>query len=253
MQSARPWQTSTVDVSISVNGCAIERPERKPKYFDQMEDQPKSSLTVMLWWILAGVLFVSVAFIIGAKSGLVTAVRVACITAGVYLIALTLFIARKPLRRRTRISAYLVVGLSLGFIAFSWYQTQHTTAQRTAILLEQSAARTRGAAIGHMTRLFQRTLEEYYQGNARSRGTLSDVFFRQYPAFKDWNSDRPFNIGGSNIRRFLVSEAPDSLVLVIQAAVKGRSPDFRNRDSTMGSVQEKMILTTKGMIHVSEN
>jgi hypothetical protein len=218
-----------------------------------MEDQSNPSLTTILWWILAGVLFVSVAFIIGAMSGLVTAVRVGGIAAAVYLIALTVFVVRKPLRWRTRIGAYLVVGLSLGTIAFSWYQTQHTVAQRTAIQLEETAERTRGAAIGHMSRLFQRTLEEYYQGNARLKETLSDVFFRQYPAFKDSDPDRPFNIGGSNIRRFLVSDAPDSLVLVVQAAVKGRSPDFRNRDGTMGCVQEKMILTTKGMIHVSEN
>ena len=218
-----------------------------------MEDHSNPTLTTILWWILAGVLFVSIAFIIGAKSGLVTAVRVGGIAAAVYLIALTVFVVRKPLRWRTRIGAYLVVGLSLGTIAFSWYQTQHTVDQRTAILLEQSAERTRGAAIGHMSRLFQRTLEEYYQGNVRLKETLSDVFLRQYPAFKDSDPERPFNVGGSNIRRFLVSQSPDSLVLVVQAAVKGRSRDFRNRDGTMGSVQEKMILTTTGMIHVSEN
>ena len=218
-----------------------------------MEDQPKPTLTAILWWILAGVLFVSIAFIVGSKSGLVTAIDAAGITAGVYLIALTLFVVRKPLRWSTRIWAYLIVGFSLGIIAFSWYQTQHTTEQRTAIQREQMAERARGAAVGHMSRLFQRTLQEYYQGNARSKETLSDIFFRQYPAINDKSLASALNVDGSSMRRFFSSPAPDSLVLVAQAKVKGRSPDFRNIDSTMGSIQEKMILTTKGMIHVSEN
>ena len=218
-----------------------------------MEDQPKPTLTTILWWILAGILFVSIAFIIGSKSGLLIAIDVAGITAGVYLVALTLFVVRKPRRWRTRISMYLVVGLSLGVIAFSWYQTQYTTTQRAIILRERSAERARGAAVGHMTRLFQRTLGEYYQQTARSKETLSDVFFRQYPVFKDSKSDRFLSIDGVNVERFLVCQGPDSVVLVVQATAEGRNPQFRNIHSTMGRIQEKMILTTKGMIHVSEN
>jgi hypothetical protein len=216
-----------------------------------MEDQSKSSLTVTLWWILTGILIVSAAFIVGSKGGLWTAIDSAGIVAGVYLIVLTLYVVRKPLRWRTRFSAYLVVGFGLGAVAFLWYRSQATTGQQAALRRLQYAEQTRGNMVSIMTDRLRQTLQEYYRRQPRAQETLCEIFVRQNPALSEGKKEDLAYIGRWSLE--MQPQAPDSLVLVAQANYNGKNPDFKNQDGTVGRVQEKAILTRKGIVRVSEN
>lgn len=216
-----------------------------------MEDQSKSSLTVTLWWILTGVLIVSAAFIIGSKSGLWTAIDAAGIVVGLYLIALTLYAVRKPLRWRTRLSAYLVVGFGLGAVTFLWYRSQATTGQQASLRRAQYAEQTRGNMVSTMTERLRQTLQEYYRREPKAEETLREIFVRQNPMLKEGKKEDLAFIGRWSL--VIQPQAADSVVLVAQADFNGRSPDFKNQDGIAGRIQEKAILTRKGIVRVSEN
>jgi hypothetical protein len=216
-----------------------------------MEDQSKSSLTITLWWILTGVLIVSAAFIVGSKGGLWTAIDAAGIVTGLYLIALTFYVVRKPLRWRTRISAYLVVGFGLGVVAFLWYRSQVTAGQQVTVRRQQYAEQTRGNMVSTMTERLRQSLQEYYRREHKAQETLREIVVRQNPALKEGKKEYLDFIGRWSLE--MQTPAADSIVLVAQADYSGRNQDFKNQDGTVGRVQEKTILTRKGIVRVSEN
>jgi uncharacterized membrane-anchored protein YhcB (DUF1043 family) len=216
-----------------------------------MDDRNNPTLTTMLWWLLSGIVLVSAAFIIRSGSGLWSAIDSAGLVAGVYIVAMTLYVARKPLRWQARLWVYAVVCLSVGVIAFSWYQNETSTRLQEDLRRRQYAVQARGAAVGTMTSRFHRVLEEYYQRGARSKETLSEVFFRQNQSLKDGKKELLNFMERWNLS--VESQAADSIVVVAHSAVKGDSADFRNIDGTTGAMQERVILTKKGIVHVSEN
>jgi hypothetical protein len=216
-----------------------------------MEDQPKSSLTVTLWWTLTGILIVSVAFIVGLKGGLWTAIDAAGIVAGLYLIVLTLSVVRKPLSWRARLWAYVVVAFGLGAVAFLWYRSQVSIGQQAALRRLQYTEQTRGNMVSTMTERLRQTLKDYYHRERNGQETLREIFVRQNPALKEGEKENLEFIGQWSL--VIGQQATDSVVLVAQADYKGRRPDFKNQDGAAGFVQEKVILTRKGIVRVSEN
>jgi hypothetical protein len=216
-----------------------------------MEDQPKPTLTTTLWWILTGILIVSAAFIVGSKGGLWTAIDAAGIVAGLYLIVLSLYVVRKPLGWRARLWAYCVVVFGLGTVTFLWYRSQVSIVQQTALRRLQYAEQTRGNMVSTMTERLRHTLQEYYRRERRAQEPLREIFVRQNPAFKEGKKENLEFIGRWSLA--IQPQAPDSVVLVAQADFKGRNADFKNQDGTVGNVQEKAILTRKGIVRVSEN
>ncbi|MCX6143366.1 MAG: hypothetical protein NTZ35_09110 [Ignavibacteriales bacterium] len=216
-----------------------------------MEDQSKSSLTITLWWVLTGVLIVSAAFIVGSKWGLWTAIDASGIVAGLYLIALTLYVVRKPLGWRTRLLAYLVVGFGLGAVAFLWYRSQATAGQQATLRRQQYAEQTRGNMVSIMTERLRQSMQEYYRHEPKAQGSLREIFVRQNPVLKEGKKEDFDFIGKWSLK--MQPQAMDSVVLVAQSDYKGRNPDFKNQDGTVGRVQEKTILTRKGIVRVSEN
>jgi hypothetical protein len=216
-----------------------------------MEDQPKISLTITLWWILTGILIVSAAFIVGSKWGLWTAIDAAGIVAGLYLIALTLYVVRKPLGWRPRLLAYFVVGFGLGAVAFLWYRSQATAGQQTTLRRQQYVEQTRGNMVSIMTERLRQTLQEYYRREPRAQETLREIFVRQNPILKEGKKEHLAFIGRWTLE--MQPQAPDSIVLVAQADYNGRNQEFKNQNGTVGRVQEKTILTRKGILRVSDN
>ena len=216
-----------------------------------MEEKSKSSLTVALWWILAGVPIVSAAFVVGSKSGLWTAIDAAGIVAGLYLIALTLYVTRKPLGWRPRLLAYLVAAFGLGAVAFSWYRSQATAGQQATLQRLQYAEQTRGNMVSTMTERLRQTLQEYYRREHGAQETLREIFVRQNPILKEGKKEDLTFIGRWTLE--MQPQAPDSIVLVAQADYNGRNREFKNHNGTVGRVQEKTILTRRGIVRVSEN
>jgi hypothetical protein len=105
--------------------------------------------------------------------------------------------------------------------------------------------------VSTMTERLRQTLQEYYRHEPKAQETLREIFVRQNPMLKEGRREDLAFIGRWSL--VIQPQAPDSVVLVAQADFNGRSPDFKNQDGIAGRIQEKAILTRKGIVRVSEN
>lgn len=136
-------------------------------------EESKSDRTVMLLWILTGVVIVSAAFLIVPHSADPWhSLNAAGLAAGLYLLALTLSVLRKPIRLVTRIVIGFLALLFIGGTAFLWLRMQGSVVDQFQSRQKQSAMFVRGAMISEMSATLLKTLEVYHQQGAHKRETL---------------------------------------------------------------------------------
>jgi hypothetical protein len=223
---------------------------------DTITIEIKQEVSITLLWIVAGVILVSLAFLLAPRSTeLWLALNVAGIVAAVYLITLLFFVLKKPLSTKLRATVGIVAAVVMGCSAFTWTRMEDRTHWQAAKVMEIRARMGRGIMSRETPAPLVKTLAAYHQQGPKKKKTLGAVFREFYGGagvgsniYKPkWEGD-PLTI--------IIVETLDSdrIVLVSQETyVKGRDPDFRNLDGRIGMVQEKFILTEKGITHVSEN
>ena len=219
-------------------------------------DQPNTTLTIKLIWILTGVILVCAAFFIAHSSDPWFGFNAAGAVAALYLIALIFYIARRPLRLLPRIAVVILVVLAVGATAYSWINTQRIAREQTESRKMQGIAATRGNLYFTISQELLQTLEAYYRGPGNSKETLKDVLLRRHSPAKEGEQ---LTSGGTmclqyNLVHLRALEA-DSIVLVGIASsyYKGRDPGFKNLDGRLGAIQEQVTLTRKGVFHESQN
>ncbi|MEK6756841.1 MAG: hypothetical protein AABZ02_11880 [Bacteroidota bacterium] len=215
----------------------------------------KQEVSITLVWIVAGVIVVSLAFLLTPRSTEVwPALNTAGIFAGAYLIALLIYALWKPISRRLRVAGGIVAIVVLACSAFTWVRMEDQTRWQVDQVMRVRTLIGRGVMCYEMPIPLLKTLEAYHQQGVEKKETLADVFRRlQNGATVGSNIHKPSWEGDPMT---VTVEALDlnRIVLISQETyVKGREPNFKNYDGKAGMVQEKFILTKKGISHVSEN
>ena len=215
----------------------------------------KQEVSITLLWIVGGVIVVSLVFLLTPSSmELWPSLNAAGIAGAVYLIAMLTYALRKPLEMRVRawIGIATIVVLALG--AFTWVQMQSQTEFQAEMMMKIRGVIGRNVMRRYMSEVPLKTLNEFYQQRGPKKSSLADVFCKENPG----------TAVGANIHRpewegdwwqvVVTKLEPARIELLSQETyVKGRDPQFKNRNGQVGMMQEKSILTEKGITYVSEN
>lgn len=215
----------------------------------------KQEVSITLVWITAGVIVISAAFFLTPQSiELWPAVNAAGVAAVIYLAALLLYVLRNPIPMRSKFLVGILAVFVLSCSAFAGTRMYERSHWQADLLMKIRAVIGRGIRIAYMPQPLLKTLDAYYQQGVKKKQTLADEFRKIHPgATVGSNVYRP--VGDWDKTSILVETLePDRIVLVSQETyVPGRDPNFKNYDGKTGMVQEKFILTERGITHVSEN
>jgi hypothetical protein len=215
----------------------------------------KQEVSITLLWIVAGVIFISLVFFLAPSSmELWSSTNAAGIAGVVYLIAMLAYALRKPIEMKTRvwIGIAAIVVLALG--AFTWVQMQAQTEFQAESIVKVRGVIGRGVMRHYVSDVPLKTLDEFYQQRGPRKASLADIFRKENPGAAvganihkpEWQSDW--------WQVVVTKLEPGTIELLSQETyVKGRDPLFKNHNGQFGMIQEKSILTEKGITHVSEN
>jgi hypothetical protein len=222
---------------------------------DTITIEIKQEVSITLLWIVAGVILASLAFLLTPRSTeLWPALNVAGIVAAVYLISLLFYVLKKPLSMKLRAMVGIVAAVVMGCSAFTWTRMEDQTRWQAAKLMEIRERIARGIMFYEMPTPLLRTLEAYHQQGEKKKETLADVLRGIYSGAAVGSNIYKPQWEGDRMTIIVETLDPDRIALVSQETfVKGRDPNFRNLDGRIGMVQEKFVLTERGITHVSEN
>jgi hypothetical protein len=223
---------------------------------DTVTIEIKQDVSITLLWIVCGVIVVSAVFLLTPPSPeLWPALNAAGIAGAIYLFAMIAYALRKPLKTRLRLWVGIAAVVILALGAFTWLRMQQESKYHAETLMKVRGTIGRGVMrYDLMSTTGISTLYEFYRQHGAEKESLADVFRRKYegaaPGLNihkpDWDGD---------VRQVIVARLePDLIELVAQETyVKGRDPLFQNYNGQFGMMQEKAMLTEKGIDYVSEN
>ena len=222
---------------------------------DSITIEMKQEVSITLLWIVAGVIVISAAFFLAPRSTeLWPALDAAGIAAVAYLVALITYVLRDPIPLRTKLVVGILTVLVISCTAFTWVRMNERAHWQADLLMKIRTLIGREMRINEMSKPLLKVLDVYHQQGKNKTLTLSDDF-RKLHAGAVAGSNIYEEKGGFDIMTVIVEILePNRIVLVSQETyVKGRDPNFKNYDGRTGMVQEKYILTERGLTHVSEN
>ncbi len=211
---------------------------------------------MIIVWLLAGIVAVSVAFFVPANSSeLWPALSAAAIPVVVYVLALAFYTLRSPITRKARIIAWISVLLVGGATYTSWSEMNALSHYQHNKLLEIHAVINRGIMMYYIPKWQLAALESYYKQGPNKKESLAQVFQRLNNGAKiGANIYKPQWDGDTTISIVVRTMSDNEVVLMgLHSYGKGRKVDFRNYNGRVGLIQEKFILTEKGLTHESEN
>jgi hypothetical protein len=210
---------------------------------------------MIIFWLLGGIVIVSVAFFIpGASTELWPNINAAGLAAIVYVIALTAYAFREPVPKLSRSVGWFAVLGTAVWIGIGWRGMDETTHWQHDKLLSIKEVITRGIIIAELPPPFIKTLEAYHKQQGRKKLTLGQVFRQQFPAIKEGQNFKELSHPGDKIQ-FVVQTITDKELFVIGFGghCKGREAQFTNYNGEHGIVQLEGILTEKGFSYDWQN
>jgi hypothetical protein len=210
---------------------------------------------MIIFWLLGGIVVVSVAFFIpGSSTELWPNINAAVIPLIVYILALGLYTLRSPITRKARIIAWLSIILVGSGTYTSWTVMDALSHYQHNKLLEIHSVIIRGIMRDRVPSRQLDALEVYHKQGAKKKESLAQVFQRLNDGAKiganiykpEWEGD------SSSIVVQSLSEN-EVVLLGLHSYSRGRNADFRNYTGKVGLIQEKCTLTEKGITYESEN
>jgi hypothetical protein len=215
----------------------------------------KQEVSLLLLWLAGGIIFVSIAFFIPAQTtDLWPQFYAAGIAATVYVIVLLLYAVRKPVSMKARVIATACFLLTLGAIIFSSIQMDKQSHWQADKILQIRGTIGRGVMMNKMPPPLFKTLKAFHEQGSIKKETIGQIFQRLNDnASAGSNITKPIYEGDS-LKVFIKTLEPDRVELVSQETyVKGKNPQFDNYNGQKGMIQEKCILTARGITYESEN
>jgi len=215
----------------------------------------KQEVSITLLWIVGGVIIVTLVFLLTPSSmDLWPSLNAAGIAGVVYLIAMMTYALRKPMEMRVRawIGIAAIFVLVLG--GFTWVRMQQESEFHAETLIKVRGIIGRGIMLYGLREPPVKTLDEFYRQRGSRKESLADIFRKQNSgAAVGTNIHKP-EWEGDQSQVIVAKLEPAMIELLSQETyVKGRDPQFKNHNGQVGMIQEKVILTEKGITYVSEN
>ncbi|HLA69849.1 MAG TPA: hypothetical protein VJN65_09105 [Bacteroidota bacterium] len=207
-----------------------------------------------IWFVVGAVVVSAVFFLTGKSLDPWPGLDAATIVAAVYLLALSVYTTRKPFPLKSRIVVLLFcVGFVVAAGSFSM-KFRETTAWQKSQLLKILGVIQKGMLNSQLPDHLLATLEKYHRQPAKKK-TIGQVFKEVVPgATIGKNIYRQEGGESDTLKIFIAGIADDEVVLIGQGTWgKGRSPEFKNYDGKSGMVQERAVLTVKGVTYESQN
>ena len=210
---------------------------------------------MILLWLVVGIIVVSSAFFIpGSPTEVWTNLNYAGIAVVAYLIALLLYSMRKPFRARTQIIVGVASLVVIGALGMSWTGMDDTSHWQKATLLKIREIIGRGVMCAEVPDTLLNVLDDFHHPSRGRKLSLGQVFRTKHPKISVGDNIHQLFGPNDSLRAFVTSLSDTQITITAQELfVKGRDPDFKNYNRRIGMVQEKFVLTAKGLRHESEN
>jgi hypothetical protein len=215
----------------------------------------KQEVSITLLWIVAGVILISATFFLTPQTTeLWPAINAAGIAAGIFLFALLAYVLRRPLAMKQRLLVGIIGIFVIGCTTITWMKKQEQAHWQADQLMKIRAVIGRGIKMADMAPPLLKVLDAYHRQGAKKLNTLAGEFKKSYPGAAVGTNIHKSQGEWDELTVMVESLEPNEIVLVSQETyVKGRDPEFKNYDGKIGMLQEKFILTERGLTHVSEN
>jgi hypothetical protein len=226
----------------------------KTKNEQSPAEQHDPATTMMLWWTIIGTVGLSFVYLFARRSGDAWhTVNALGIVVGVYLIALVLFVLRKPIRLFPRIVVGIFAFAVIGVTAFVWLRAQTIANERLQFSARASQLSMRSYLQSTMWRTLMETFRQYYAQHGIKKESVGAIFGRLNDGVSvGSNIAVPYSAYAAKI---VVDRLEPSRIVLIGRTFPptGKDAHFKNFDGDSGMVQERFTLTEKGMSHESEN
>ncbi len=215
----------------------------------------KQEVSITLLWIVVGVIVVSLVFLLTpGYTELWPATNAAGIAAMLYLIAVLIYALRKPISTRHRVWIGLSAALVLGVGTFNWVRMQDQVRWQAETIMRIRGVIGRGVMRHEMIPAMLGTLREFHHPESSKIENLAQVFSRLHRGATVGSNIHQPQWEGDSMKVIVTKLETGQIELLSQETyVNGRDPHFRNYNGQSGMVQEKIILTEKGITHVPEN
>lgn len=222
---------------------------------DTVTIEIKQEVSITLLWIVSGVIIVSLVFLLTpASTELWPSLNAAGIAGTVYLIAMLTYALRKPLEKRIRFWIALAAIIVVALGAFTWVRMQNQTEWQAETIMKIRGVIGRGVMLYDMSGASLKTLDKFYQQRGSKKASLADIFCKENPGVAVGANIHKPEWGGDQWQVIVTKLEPAAIELLSQETfVKGQDPQFKNHNGQVGMIQEKFILTEKGITYVSEN
>lgn len=206
-------------------------------------------------WMFGGIILVSLAFILPGRTVEVwPSLNAAGIAALIYIIALLVYILRNPVPVKHRIIVGVLAFISVIALGAHWTGMLNTTQWQQKRLLESKSLVVRGTMISDAPIRLLSVLEEYHAQGKMKRLSLAKTFLQNCPQATIGSNIRTSSVGEDSTRIFVTTLSDSVVVLTASHAyARGRTADFIPYWGRKGTIQERYILTEKGVRHESDN
>ena len=206
-------------------------------------------------WMFGGIILVSLAFVLPARTvELWPSLNAAGIAALIYIIALLVYILRHPIPVKHRIIIGVAACISVIALGAHWTGMLNTTQWQQNQLLGMRSLAVRGTMISDAPIKLLSVLEEYHAQGKSKKLSLGKTFLHKYPQAVIGSNIYTSSVGEDSTR-ISVTTLSDSIIVLTasHAFAQGRTADFRPYWGRKGTLQERFILTEKGVRHESDN
>ena len=209
----------------------------------------------MVVWLLLGSIAVSIAFFIPSNSSEVwPGLNLAGVVTAIYLLALLLFALRKPISTKKRVVSWVLAVVVIISIVVSWIGMERASKWQRENLLTIHSLIIRGIAYSEVPDTLLDILAQYHNQGRGQHLSIGGIFRKNCPdATVGYNIHKPESDWDS-LKVFVTALSDTELVMTAHHPYsRGRDPSFVSYTGRTGSVQERFILTEKGVRHESDN
>lgn len=203
-------------------------------------------------WLFVGIVAVVVAFLIPESTmDLWPAFNTAGIVLAVYMLALSVFVLRSPLTPRKRGIAGAAIIVWMLSAASLWNGHQVQSHYQRDLLVTIRSTIGRGILLNQVPEAILPVLEQYHAQGMRKTRTIGRIFRDMYPAAEIGANFRVPQWAADTQQVYLPVRIEDDAleIVAIDNVGRGSDPAFVNTGGYVGRIEERFVLTGKGMRH----
>jgi hypothetical protein len=176
---------------------------------------------MVLLWLLIGIVVVSIVFFIpGNSAELWPSLNAAGIAAAVYLLALFVYIFRRPISLKGRIIGVILVLIVATAVVLMWVGIDETTHWQAGQLQKIQTTITRGILQSEVSDSMIVVLQDYHKQGKVKKASLGKIFLQKFPGatlgtniHPPYLTNKPPEVDRDSLRAF-VTLLSDSMIVV---------------------------------------